>query len=71
MDKTVKFKTSLKCGGCVAKITPLLNSMRNVAEWTVDLNTPERVLTVTLKDGDTIPVRKAVAGAGFKIEEMK
>ena len=71
MDKTVKFKTSLKCGGCVAKITPLLNSMRNVAEWTVDLNTPERVLTVTLKDGDTIPVRKAVTGAGFKIEEMK
>jgi len=71
MDKTVKFRTSLKCGGCVAKITPLLNSMRNVAEWTVDLNTPERVLTVTLKDGDTIPVRKAVAGAGFKIEEMK
>ena len=71
MNTTVRFKTSLKCGGCVAKITPLLNSMRNVAEWSVDLNTPERLLTVTLKDGDTSPVHKAVTGAGFKIEEVR
>ena len=55
----------------MAKITPLLNSMRNVAEWSVDLNTPERLLTVTLKDGDTSPVHKAVTGAGFKIEEVR
>lgn len=71
MEKTFKFKTTLKCGGCVAKITPVLNSMKNVAEWSVDLNNPDRVLTVTLKDGDIHSVQKAVRGAGYTIEEIK
>lgn len=71
MGKTFKFKTTLKCGGCVAKITPVLNSMKNVAEWSVDLNNPDRVLTVTLKDGDTHSVQEAVRGAGYTIEEIK
>ena len=55
----------------MAKITPLLNSMKNVLEWSVDLNTPERVLTVTLKDGDASHVKKAIMEVGFKVEEMK
>ena len=71
MNQTIKFKTTLKCGGCVAKITPLLNSMKNVLEWSVDLNTPERVLTVTLKDGDVSLVKKAIMEVGFKVEEIK
>ena len=71
MEKKFTFKTTLKCGGCVAKVTPLLNSIKDVTEWSVDLNTPERVLTVTLKTGDTDAVIKAVSGAGYKIEELR
>lgn len=71
MEKKFRFKTTLKCGGCVAKVTPLLNSLKDVTEWSVDLNSPERILTVTLKTGDTDSVIKAVSGVGYKIEELR
>jgi copper chaperone CopZ len=48
---TVQFKTSLKCEGCVAKITPGLNAISSIKKWNVDLKSPDKTLTV---EGDTI-----------------
>ena len=53
MEKKFRFKTTLKCSGCVSKVTPFLNSLRDVTEWSVDLQHPDKVLTVMLKTGDT------------------
>ena len=41
MEKKFRFKTTLKCSGCVSKVTPFLNSLRDVTEWSVDLQHPE------------------------------
>ena len=71
MEKKVSFKTSLKCSGCVARIKPAMDGLQDVAEWSVDLNAPEKVLRVTLKTGDKASVVKAVEGLGYKIEEIK
>lgn len=71
MEREFKFKTTLKCSGCVAKVTPLLNSLKDVVEWSVDLKDPDRVLTVSLKTGDTHSVKKAIEGAGYKVEEVR
>lgn len=71
MEKKVSFKTSLKCSGCVARIKPAMDALQDVAEWSVDLNSPDKLLHVTLKGGDTRAVVKAVEGLGYKIEEVK
>ena len=44
--KDTKFKTTIKCSGCVDKVTPFLNEAVGVGNWDVDLNNPMKVLTV-------------------------
>ena len=55
----------------MARIKPAMDSLQDVAEWSVDLNAPEKVLSVTLKTGDKASVVKAVEELGYKIEEIK
>jgi copper chaperone len=67
--ETAKFKTNIKCSGCVAKVTPFLNETVGEDNWEVDVNNPEKILTV-VKDGiSEADVIKAVQEAGFKAEE--
>ncbi|MFP9118711.1 cation transporter [Flavobacterium sp. RNTU_13] len=69
MEKQLKFKTSINCGGCVAKVTPLLNAVEGIENWNVDTNNPDKVLTVTTalpQDSIVETVKKA----GFKIEAL-
>lgn len=64
------FSTSIMCNGCIAKITPVLDSAEGISSWQVALDTPERVLSV-VPDGITKEQLIAlVKGAGFNIEEL-
>jgi copper chaperone len=45
-NKTLKFKTNLKCGGCLAAVTPHLNAMEGISSWSVDTLVPDKILTV-------------------------
>lgn len=63
--RTLKFKTNLKCGNCVAKVKPQLDEAKEITEWTVDLKDPERILTVEL-EGEATVVEKILADAGYK-----
>lgn len=64
-----KFKTSAKCMGCVNAIAAKLNNVVSQENWSIDLTSPDRVLTVKsdAADGDIV---KAVTEAGFKIEKL-
>jgi copper chaperone len=67
---TFKFKTNINCDGCIARVTPLLNNKEGIEVWEVDINDPEKILTVesgTLNPSDII---KEVKKAGFTIEEI-
>jgi copper chaperone len=44
--ETLKFKTNLKCSGCIATITPIMNADENIGKWQVDLENADRILTV-------------------------
>ena len=44
--ETVQFKTSLHCSGCIAKITPALNAKLGRDNWSVDLDSPGKLLTI-------------------------
>ncbi|MGE0087956.1 MAG: heavy-metal-associated domain-containing protein [Bacteroidales bacterium] len=44
--KVIKFKTSLKCGGCVNAIRPYLNKISDITTWEIDLSGTEKTLIV-------------------------
>ena len=63
--KTLKFKTNINCGNCLAKVTPKLNEQSGIESWSVDLQDPDRTLTVETTDLDPEVIKKAVLKAGF------
>lgn len=69
--ETIKFKTTIKCSGCVATVTPGLNEAVGANNWQVDLQSPDRVLTVNTNDTNKeIDVIKKLQDAGYKAEKM-
>jgi len=68
--ETVQFKTNIKCGGCVATVTPFLNRVAGENGWQVDTQNPAKVLTVTAEGVSPEAVRTAVQEAGFKAEPL-
>jgi copper chaperone CopZ len=58
------------CGSCVAKVTPVLNDTLGEANWQVDTQNPQKILTVTAEDLNAGDVIKAVEKAGYKAESL-
>lgn len=67
--ETIKFKTDIKCSGCLAKVTPHLNEAVGEDNWEVDINNPSKFLTI-VGETDETKVREAVQKAGFKAEKV-
>jgi copper chaperone len=68
--ETKKFKTTIKCSGCIAKATPFLNEALGPDNWEVDTNNPSKVLSVN-GENDEQMVIEAVEKAGFKAEKLQ
>jgi len=64
------FKTNAKCGGCVAKIAEQLDRIVPSEAWSIDLTSPDKLLTVETDLSDEAIVR-AVTEAGFRAEPVK
>lgn len=70
MDKTLKFKTNINCGGCVAKVTPALNEVKGIRHWEVDTQNKDKLLTVHVEEISEEEVVAVVQEAGFRIEVL-
>jgi len=69
--ETLKFKTTIKCMGCVSKATPFLNEVAGEENSKVDVNNPDKLLEVTINGGASAgDIVKAVQEAGFKAEPI-
>ena len=44
--ETLKFKTNIMCDGCIASVTPLLNSAQGINHWEVDITGKDKILTI-------------------------
>ena len=42
----MKFKTNVKCQGCVDRIAELFTKNKEISSWEVDLTSDDKVLTV-------------------------
>ena len=65
----IKFKTDIKCSGCVAKVTPHLNEAVGEQNWNVDVSNPSKILSVVGETNES-KIKEAVQKAGFKIEKV-
>ncbi|WP_379091398.1 heavy-metal-associated domain-containing protein [Pedobacter sp. UC225_65] len=69
-EKLLRFKTNINCGGCVAKVTPVLNANPGITAWDVDTTNKDKILSVQSKDISAEDVIEAIQQTGFKIEEV-
>ena len=66
--ETLKFKTNIKCSGCVAGVTPALNESVGENNWNVDIQNPDKILTVLAEGTNAQEIIQAVQKAGFTAE---
>ena len=68
--KKLDFKTNINCENCIRSVTPFLNEVDSIDLWKVDINNPEKILSVEFEeDGNAEEVMDAVKKAGFDIAE--
>ena len=68
--KTLKFKTNIKCDGCISTITPFLNGAKGIEKWAVDVTVPEKILSVTTDNLSAEYIEMILQKAGYKAEEI-
>lgn len=68
--ETLKFKTNLKCGGCIAAIKPELEKLDGIGEWKVDLAVPDHILEVETAPEKAASILEAVKKAGYEISQL-
>lgn len=68
--KELKFRTNINCQSCVNAVSDSLNSLKEINDWDVDTQNPNKILTVHGESLRPEMVEKTVEGAGFKIYEV-
>lgn len=68
--KTHKFKTNINCGGCVAKVTPILNEIKEISKWEVNTNESNKTLTIESSNLELSDLKNALESIGFKAVEI-
>jgi copper chaperone len=66
----MKFKTNIKCGGCIATVKPHLDKATGIESWDVDIQSPQKVLKIKSSGISSEEVIAIVKGAGYQIEKI-
>lgn len=66
--KTLKFKTNVNCGGCVATVTPHLNKVKGIVKWSVDTSNPMKILTIETEVMNPEMIIEVMKNAGYKAD---
>lgn len=62
------FKTSIHCTGCLKRVKPLLDNKDGIQKWEVDLDHPDKILTVESDGLSVSDITDIIDNAGFEIE---
>lgn len=69
-NQTYRFKTTLNCGGCVSKVKSELDQAAGIEEWEVNIDNPDKILTVKATNIDPNEVVQIVKSKGFQAEKI-
>ena len=67
--KTLQFKTNVMCAACLAKVTPALNEVAGAGNWTIELNNPDKILSVSNDNSSPAAIINALEKAGYTGKE--
>jgi copper chaperone len=67
---TLKFKTTIKCGGCIATVTPFLNQIEGISKWSVDTNNPDKILTIETETVSADEITSVLKSAGYQAQPI-
>jgi copper chaperone len=65
-----QFKTNIQCGGCVEAVSPYLDANNEIKHWEVDINNPNKVLTVETDHLSGEMIRNIIKIAGYSAEQL-
>ncbi|HSY60882.1 MAG TPA: hypothetical protein VK796_03350 [Cytophaga sp.] len=68
--KTLRFKTNIKCSSCIAAISPELNFKDKIQDWSVDIMSPDKTLTVTT-DYTEGEIKEILEKVGYNAESIR
>lgn len=68
--ETLKFKTDIKCSGCVSKVTPAMDEAVGSNHWEVDIENPDKILTVSSNKLNEKEIESAIKRAGFTVAKI-
>ncbi len=66
----LKFKTNIKCSGCVASATPFLDEAAGHGNWSVNLADTSKTLTVKGNKDAEHKIIEALGKAGYKADAL-
>lgn len=67
--EALKFKTNIKCAGCLATVTPVLDKALGEGNWEVDLQDPQKTLTVPANASEN-EIIASIKEVGFNAEKV-
>ncbi len=67
---TIKFKSNIKCGGCIAAINESMNEMVGENQWEVDLSSENRILTVKTENVTSEEISEKLKNLGYTAEKI-
>jgi len=68
--KKYQFKTNIMCAGCIEKVTPYLNANNEIRSWSVDIQNPNKVLTIETDNLSDEMIREIVKSAGYNAQKL-
>lgn len=61
--QTLKFKTDLKCAGCMYAIKPYMDALEGIESWDVDLDSKDKIVKVVTRTASKEEIQKAIEQA--------
>jgi len=68
--KKYQFKTNIMCAGCIEKVTPYLNANNEIRSWSVDIQNPNKVLTIETDNLTDEMIREIVKSAEYNAQKL-
>lgn len=68
--KTLKFKTTIKCNGCLGKAEKALSNIPGIKHWDVDLNNPDKILSIETEEDISSRIIEELENQDFEIEQI-
>ncbi|MBL4650127.1 MAG: heavy-metal-associated domain-containing protein [Aureispira sp.] len=66
----IHFKTNINCNNCIQKVTPTLDTIEGIQNWSVDTDDAQKILTVETDTATAEEIITGIQNIGFDITKL-